>query len=432
MVGMQAEILAVGEELLAPGRVETNSLFLTGKLAEIGVPVRFRGIVGDEERGIAAAIRHALHRSTLVLVSGGLGPTADDRTREAACLALGIEMRLDEGILDGLRKRFTKRGIEMPEVNRRQAMVPEGATVLENQRGTAPGLFIETARGRILVLLPGPPRELEPMFEEQVLPRLKPVAGQVLYRTRKLWVAGLPESAVEQKIVSTYQAYENPLTTILAAPGQVEIRLTASERSAASADSLNEELAAKLRAILGEHLFSEREESLEAVVGSLLLGAEMRITVAESITGGLIAHRITQVPGASRYFDTGFVTYSNESKTALLGVAPDLFQRVGAVSEEVVLAMATGALERASADIAVSITGIAGPTGGSDEKPVGLVYIGLATRASARAERWQFPGERRQVKRWTAQTALDLVRRELLRLSKDNRPKPKRERKRKE
>jgi nicotinamide-nucleotide amidase len=420
MVGMQAEILAVGEELLAPGRVETNSLFLTGKLAEIGVPVRFRGIVGDEERGIAAAIRHALHRSTLVLVSGGLGPTADDRTREAACLALGIEMRLDEGILDGLRKRFAKRGIEMPEVNRRQAMVPEGATVLENQRGTAPGLFIETARGRILVLLPGPPRELEPMFEERVLPRLKPVAGQVLYRTRKLWVAGLPESAVEQKIVSTYQAYENPLTTILAAPGQVEIRLTASERSAASADSLNEELAAKLRAILGEHLFSEREESLEAVVGSLLLGAEMRMTVAESITGGLIAHRITQVPGASRYFDTGFVTYSNESKTALLGVAPDLFQRVGAVSEEVALAMATGALERACADIAVSVTGIAGPTGGSDEKPVGLVYIGLATRASARAERWQFPGERRQVKRWTAQTALDLVRRELLRLSKES------------
>ena len=420
MVGMQAEILAVGEELLAPGRVETNSLFLTGKLAEIGVPVRFRGIAGDEERGIAAAIRHALDRSTLVLVSGGLGPTADDRTREAACLALGIEMRLDEGILDGLRKRFAKRGIEMPDVNRRQAMVPEGATVLENRRGTAPGLFIETAQGSILVLLPGPPRELEPMFEEQVLPRLKPAAGEVLYRTRKLWVAGLPESAVEQKIVSTYQAYENPLTTILAAPGQVEIRLTASERSAASADSLNEELAAKLRAILGEHLFSEREESLEAVVGSLLLGAGMRLTVAESITGGLIAHRITQVPGASRYFDTGFVAYSNESKTALLGVAPDLFQRVGAVSEEVALAMATGALERASAGIAVSVTGIAGPTGGSDEKPVGLVYIGLATRASARAERWLFPGERRQVKRWTAQTALDLVRRELLRLSKES------------
>ena len=421
MVGMQAEILAVGEELLAPGRVETNSLYLTQKLAAIGIPVGFRGIVGDEEARIAAAIRHALERSELVLVSGGLGPTADDRTRDAACRALGISMRLDEGILEGLRKRFQKRGIEMPEVNRKQALVPEGATVLENRRGTAPGLFLEASRGRILVLLPGPPRELEPMFDEQVLPRLTGVAGEVFYRTRKLWVAGLPESSVEQKIVSIYQAYENPLTTILAAPGQVEIRLTARERSAAAADALNEELAAKLRAILGEHVFSEREESLEAVVGSLLLEAGMRIAVAESLTGGLIAHRITQVSGASRYFDTGFVTYGNESKTALLGVAPDLFRRVGAVSEEVALAMARGALERASADIAVSVTGIAGPTGGSEEKPVGLVYIGLATRAAARAERRQFPGERRQVKRWTAQSALDLVRRELLLLSKSAR-----------
>jgi nicotinamide-nucleotide amidase len=256
------------------------------------------------------------------------------------------------------------------------------------------------------------------MFEERVLPRLKGAAGGVFYRTRKLWVAGLPESSVEQEIVSTYRDYENPLTTILAAPGQVEIRLTARERSAEAADALNDELLTKLRAILGENVFSEREEGLEAVVGSLLLEAGMRIAVAESITGGLIAHRITQVPGASRYFDTGFVTYGNESKTALLGVAPDLFRRVGAVSEEVALAMARGALERASADIAVSVTGIAGPTGGREEKPVGLVYIGLATRESARAERRQFPGERRQVKRWTAQTALDLVRRELLRLSR--------------
>jgi nicotinamide-nucleotide amidase len=419
MVGMKAEILAVGEELLAPGRVETNSLYLTEKLAAIGVPVGFRGIVGDEEGAIAAAIRNALERSNLLLVSGGLGPTDDDRTRDAACRALGTSMRLDAGILAGLQQRFAKRGIEMPEVNRKQAMVPDGASVLENRRGTAPGLFIETAQGRIVVLLPGPPRELEPMFEEQVLPRLKGASGGVFYRTRKLWVAGLPESAVEQEIVSTYRAYENPLTTILAAPGQVEIRLTARERSAEAADALNEELLSKLRAILGEHVFSEREESLEAVVGSLLLEAGMRIAVAESITGGLIAHRITQVAGASRYFDTGFVTYGNESKTALLGVEPDLFRRVGAVSEEVAIAMARGALERASADIAVSVTGIAGPTGGSDEKPVGLVYIGLATGESARAERRQFPGERRQVKRWTAQTALDLARRELLRISKE-------------
>ncbi len=415
MTAMQAEILAVGEELLAPGRVETNSLYITEKLAAIGVPVGFRGIIGDDEGRIAAAMRHALERSDLVLISGGLGPTADDRTRDAACRALGIEMRLDPGILEKLRERFAKRGIEMPEVNRRQAMVPEGASILPNRRGTAPGLWIQTAPQKSLVLLPGPPRELEPMFDEEVVPRLSTLVGKVFYRTRKLWVTGLPESAVEQRVGSTYQTYENPLTTILASPGQVEIRLTARERSPEAAEARNEELAGKIRAILGAHVFSEREESLEAVVGALLLEARMKIAVAESLTGGLIAHRLTQVPGASRYFDTGFITYGNESKTALLGVPPDLFHRVGAVSEEVALAMARGALDRASADIVVSITGIAGPTGGSEEKPVGLVYIGLATRRGARVERRQFPGDRRLVKRWTAQTALDLVRLELLR-----------------
>jgi nicotinamide-nucleotide amidase len=415
---MQAAILGVGEELLAPGRVETNSLYITEKLAAVGVPVGFRAILGDAEEAIAAAIRHALAGSDLVLVSGGLGPTADDRTRDAVSRALGIGMHLDDGILQDLAERFAKRGLEMPEVNRRQAMVPEGALILPNRRGTAPGLWIETGRRetpKVLVLLPGPPRELEPMFDEEVLPRLRELAGRVFYRTRKLWVAGLPESAVEQKILSTYRSYENPLTTILASPGQVEIRLTASGESPEAADALNDELAAKLRPILEEHLFSEHEESLEAVVGSLLLEAGMKIAVAESLTGGLIAHRITQVSGASRYFDTGYVTYSNGSKISLLGVPKDLFRSVGAVSEEVALAMARGALERAPADIAVSVTGIAGPTGGSDAKPVGLVYIGIATREGARAERRQFPGERRHVKRWTAQTALDLVRLELLR-----------------
>jgi nicotinamide-nucleotide amidase len=415
---MQAAILGVGEELLAPGRVETNTLYITEKLGAVGIPVGFRAIVGDAEDAIASAIRHALAGSDLVLVTGGLGPTADDRTRDAASRALGIAMHLDEGILRTLAERFAKRGLEMPEVNRRQAMVLDGASILPNRRGTAPGLWIETGlreSRKVLVLLPGPPRELEPMFEAEVLPRLPELAGRVFHRTRKLWVAGLPESAVEQRILSTYQSYENPLTTILASPGQVEIRLTARGESPEIADARNEELAAKLRAILADQLFSEREESLEAVVGSLLVEAGMKITVAESLTGGLIAHRITQVSGASRYFDTGYVTYGNESKTSLLGVPPDLFRSVGAVSEEVALAMARGALERAPADIAVSVTGIAGPTGGTDAKPVGLVYIGIATRESARAERRQFPGERRHVKRWTAQTALDLVRLELLR-----------------
>jgi nicotinamide-nucleotide amidase len=411
---MKAEILAVGEELLAPGRVETNSLFLTERLGAIGIPVVFRAIAGDDEDLLTAAIGQALERAELVLLSGGLGPTADDRTRDAAARALGLEMHLDSRILERLERRFERRGIPMPEVNRRQAMVPDGAEVLDNPRGSAPGLFIRRD-GRIVVLLPGPPRELEPLFQEQVLPRLAPAAAGVFYRTRKLWVAGLPESSVEQKIVSIYRDRRNPLTTILASAGQVEIRLTARATSVAEADGRNEELASELRAVLGDHLFSEKEESLEQVVGDLLVERGWRIAVAESLTGGLIAHRITQAPGSSRYFDVGFVTYSNEAKTELLGVPPELFLRVGAVSAEVARAMAAGALSRAKSDIAVAVTGIAGPTGATEEKPVGLVYVGLATADGVRAERFQFPGDRRQVKRWTSQTALDLVRLELRR-----------------
>jgi competence/damage-inducible protein CinA-like protein len=412
---MKAEILAVGEELLAPGRNETNSLFLTERLGTIGVPVVFRAVVGDDEELLSAAIRQALARAEIVLLSGGLGPTADDRTRDAAARALGLEMHLDSSIVERLERRFQRRGIPMPDVNRRQAMVPEGAEVLENQRGSAPGLFIRRDDGRIVVLLPGPPRELEPLFEELVLPRLAPAAAGSFYRAHKLWVAGLPESSVEQKIVSVYRDYQNPVTTILASAGQVEIRLTAKGSSVAEADAVNEDLGSRLRAILGEHVFSETEESLEQVVGELLVEMGWRFSVAESLTGGLIAHRVTQVPGSSRYFEMGFVTYSNEAKTELLGVPSELFARVGAVSEEVALAMAAGARSRARSDIAVAVTGIAGPEGATDSKPVGLVYVGLATPDDVRAERFQFPGERRQVKRWSSQAALNLVRLELRR-----------------
>jgi nicotinamide-nucleotide amidase len=411
---MKAETLAVGEELLAPGRVETNSVYLTERLAAIGVPVVFRGVVGDDEAVIADAIRHALGRADLVLVSGGLGPTADDRTRDAACRALGREMSLDPAIVEALEKRFESRGMEMPEVNRRQAMVPAGAEVLGNRLGTAPGLYLDAGGGRALVLLPGPPRELQPMFEESVLPRLRARAGGTVFRTKKLWVAGLPESAVEQRIVAAYSAFENPMTTILGSAGQVEIRLTASAPTAAEAEARNEDLASKLRNLLGDHVFSESEETLEEVVGRLLLERGWRITVAESITGGLIAERICRVPGASRYFDVGFVTYSNESKSELLDVPEELLRAVGAVSPEVAEAMAEGARFRARSDLAVAVTGIAGPTGGSVEKPVGLVYVGISTNAGARAERFLFPGERRHVQQWTYRAALNLARLEML------------------
>lgn len=411
---VRAELLAVGEELLAPGRVETNSLFLTEKLSELGIPIVFRAIVGDDEELLAEAMRQALTRSELVLVTGGLGPTADDRTRDAACRALGRTASLDPEILDGLKRRFARRGIEMPDVNRRQAMVLEGSEALRNSVGSAPGLFVDAGEGRAMVLLPGPPRELRPMFEMEVKPRLAPYAGADVYRVLKLWVAGMPESAVEQTISDAYRDLRNPETTILAGPGQVEIRLTARGASPEDAERLNEDLASVFRARLGSAIFTERETPLEEVVGRLLLDRGLRLSVAESLTGGLIAHRVTEVPGASRYFDEGFVTYSNESKSRLLGVPSELFESVGAVSEEVALAMAAGARDRAGSDLAVAATGIAGPSGGSETKPVGLVYLGLATPERVEARRHLFPGTRSYVKAWTGQVALDWVRLALL------------------
>ena len=411
---MKAAILAVGDELLAPGRVETNSVFLTDELAKLGIPVVFRAVVSDDASAIEAFLRRALLGADVVFLTGGLGPTADDVTRDAAARALSREMELDADWLERIQKRFERRGIVMPGVNRKQAMVPIGADLLPNRRGTAPGLWMRVDGDKAVVLLPGPPAELRPMFEAEVEPRLSQQAGDVVYDVRKLWVTGLAESAVEQRVCETYLRYKNPATTILASAGQVELRLTATGTNAGEAVAANDVLVAELRALLGDHLFSECEEELEEVVGQLLVLQKKRIAVAESLTGGLIASRLTDIPGASAYFDEGFVTYSNEAKTSVLEVPALLFESVGAVSEEVARAMAVGARARTEADLAVAATGIAGPSGASETKPVGLVYIGLASSHGLRVEKYQFPGTRRQVKRWTSQAALNLVRLELL------------------
>ena len=411
---MKAAILAVGDELLAPGRAETNSVFLTDELAKLGIPVVFRAVVSDDASAIEAFLRRALLGADVVFLTGGLGPTADDVTRDAAARALSREMELDADWLERIQKRFDRRGIVMPGVNRKQAMVPIGADLLPNRRGTAPGLWMRVDDDKAVVLLPGPPAELRPMFEAEVEPRLSQQAGDVVYDVRKLWVTGLAESAVEQRVCETYLRYKNPATTILASAGQVELRLTATGTNADEAVAANDVLVAELRALLGDHLFSECEEELEEVVGQLLVSQKKRIAVAESLTGGLIASRLTDIPGASAYFDEAFVTYSNEAKTSVLEVPALLFESVGAVSEEVARAMAVGARARTGADLAVAATGIAGPSGASETKPVGLVYIGLASSHGLRVEKYQFPGTRRQVKRWTSQAALNLVRLELL------------------
>jgi nicotinamide-nucleotide amidase len=410
---MKAAILAVGSELLAPGRIEGHSSYLTDKLAEVGIPVVLRGVIGDDASDIADAVRLSLSKASLVLLTGGLGPTADDRSREGVCRAIGREMHLDDAILERIRARFERRALAMPEVNRRQAMVPDGAEVLRNDAGTAPGLWIDVEGGSI-VLLPGPPRELRAVCSESLWPRLQGMGRHDVYRTLKLSVVGLPESSVEQRIGSFYQGVDNPVTTLLASAGQVEVRLTAHGATIADADEKNEALAAEIRAALGEHVLSEREETLEEVLGALLLQKGMTISVAESITGGLLGHRITQVPGSSQYFQQGFITYSNEAKHSLLGVPTEYFDRVGAVSEEVARAMAEGARQRARSDLALSVTGIAGPTGATETKPVGLVYVGLASDGGTEVKRYQFPGNRRQVKRWTSQVALNMARLHLL------------------
>ncbi len=413
---MKVAIVTVGSELLVPGRTDTNTPWLTDKLAAAGVEVTFRATVGDDEERIAESLRLALRGADLVLSTGGLGPTSDDLTREAAARLLGLELVLKEPTLEEIRRRFDERGIAMPAVNRKQAMVPAGAEILENEVGTAPGLWIANAGkpGKEVALLPGPPVELHPMFERSVLPRLVARSGATVYRTRKLWIVGLPESAVEQLVSDAYRACENPVTTILAAPGQVELRLTAQGASVDEADERNEELAARLRGILGAHVFSESEEELEEVVGRLLVEKGLSLGVAESVTGGLIAHRITRVAGSSRYFDLGVVTYSNEAKTELLGVDPGLFEDVGAVSEDVARSMAAGIRRRSGSDLGIATTGIAGPGGATPTKRVGLVYIAVSGPGVEEVERYQFPGQRVAVKRWASQAALNRVRLVLL------------------
>jgi nicotinamide-nucleotide amidase len=325
-------------------------------------------------------------------------------------------MNLDEHVLEGIRLRFEGRGLTMAEVNRKQALVPEGAKVLANGVGTAPGLWITLTPPAIkegtkdVVLLPGPPHELQSIFESQVLPKLAERARGVVYRTQQLYIAGLPESSVEQMVGPIYGEYDNPSTTILASAGQVEIRLTARASTATEADTANEELARKLRDVLGTKIFSEKGESLEEVVGRLLSERSLTIAVAESCTGGLIAHRLTEVPGSSRYLERGFVTYSNESKVEMLDVPNDLIRARGAVSKEVAESMAEGARRKAGTDLAVAVTGIAGPQGGSADKPVGLVFIAVCDGKVSAVRRLSIPGTRSQVKQWSSQAALNLLR----------------------
>jgi nicotinamide-nucleotide amidase len=410
---LTAEIIAIGSELLAPDRTDTNSLWLTEKLNGIGIEVKLKTIVGDDDSRLEETIRDAVKRSKVVIMTGGLGPTEDDITRKVAARALGRRLFLDESVLEEIRKRFLSFGLTMPERNSRQAMIIDGAEVLDNPNGTAPGLFI-VHEGTAIALLPGPPREMRPMFENYVQPKLEAEAGYLRVVRRVLRVAGMGESAVDERIAPIYTRYTNPQTTILFNKSEIEVQLTARGRTEADAETLLDKVSAELESELGHSIFAFRGEKMEEIVGLRLSVGGYTIAVAESCTGGLIAERLTDVAGSSRYFIEGVVAYSNESKTKTVGVEPVLLLEHGAVSAPVAEAMAEGIRKRAGTDFGLAVSGIAGPGGGTEEKPVGLVYIALASEVKTEHRKLMLPGDR-QLIRWRAsQAALDLLRRRLI------------------
>ena len=411
---LTAEIIAIGSELLSSSRTDTNSLWLIDQLNRIGIDVRLKTIVGDDDARLEEVVKDAVKRSRVVITTGGLGPTEDDITRKVVARALGKRLSLDEKVLEEIRERFRAFGIaNMPERNSRQAMVIAGAEVLANPNGSAPGLFLEH-EGCAVALMPGPPREMKPMFENYVRERLEKLAGDTRFATRVLRVSGLGESAVDEKIAPIYTRYENPQTTILFNSSEIEIHLKAHGRTEADAESLLDDLSLKIEKELGNSAFSFRGETMEEVVGRRLAMTEFTLAVAESCTGGLIAQRLTSVPGSSKYFIEGVVSYSNESKTRLLGVDKKLIREFGAVSQQVARDMARGVRHRAKADFGLAVTGIAGPGGGTEEKPVGLVFIALADDAHTEHRKLTIPGDRELVRWRASQAALDMLRRRLI------------------
>jgi nicotinamide-nucleotide amidase len=411
---LSAEIIAIGSELLAPDRTDTNSLWLTEQLNRIGIDVKLKTIVGDDDARLEELIKDAVKRSRVVITTGGLGPTEDDVTRKVVARALGRRLALEEKVLAEIRERFRSFGVAtMPERNSRQAMVIDGAEVLPNPNGSAPGLYLEHGDCSV-ALLPGPPRENQPMYRDQIEARFQKLAGDIHFARRVMRVSGLGESAVDEKIAPIYSQYENPLTTILFNSSEIEIHLRAHGRTEADAEALLDDLSLKIEKELGNSVFSFRGEKMEEVVGRRLAITGFTLAVAESCTGGLIAQRLTSVPGSSQYFVEGLVTYANESKTRLLGVDKKLIKEHGAVSQQVARDMARGVRHRAKTDFGLAVTGIAGPDGGTAEKPVGLVYIALADDAHTEHKRFVIPGDRELIRWRASQAALDMLRRRLI------------------
>jgi competence/damage-inducible protein CinA-like protein len=412
-----AEIIAIGSELLTPYRQDTNSLFLTEKLNQLGVEVAFKTVVGDTGAHLVTVAQQALSRSQIVIFMGGLGPTEDDLTREAVAEALGLELYRDPQIVTALEERFASRGWKMAPNNRKQADVITGATVLPNANGTAPGQWLAgkyDGQEKIILLLPGPPHELKALFDEQCFERLRGKLPPSFIATQVLKVAMMGESQCDARVAPIYTRYTDVQTTILAGAGEVQLHFRCRADSLEAAQRRVDQLAEEIENELGDFVFASHGESLEQIVGYYLQMRGATIAVAESCTGGLLGERITSVSGSSRYFAGGAMVYSNDMKSELAGVPTSLVKKHGAVSEEVAKALAEGIRKRCAATFGVGITGIAGPTGGTAEKPVGLVYIALAGEDFTDIVERKFPGDRKRIRWFATQQALDMVRKKLL------------------
>jgi nicotinamide-nucleotide amidase len=410
---LTAEIIAIGSELLTPTKTDTNSLWLTEKLNEIGIEVKLKTIVGDDKLRLEETIRDAFKRSDIILSTGGLGPTEDDITRTVSAQAIGRNLVYLEELEQDLRERFKRWSREMPEINKRQAFIIEGAEVLPNPNGSAVGMLVETEQ-KIFGILPGPPRENQPMFTNFILPKLRQKAGGIFVKRRFLRVSGMGESAVDEALAPIYKSYEKVETSILFNKSEIELHLSAQRSSEIEAEAILDELANKIVEKLGLAVFAMNGETMEEVVGNLLKKLGKTLSIAESCTGGLIGQRITEVSGSSEYFKEGAITYANEAKVRVLSVPEKLIEKHGAVSAEVAESMAQGMRESAKTDFAISATGIAGPTGGTDEKPVGLVFIGYADDSQSKSFKIILPGDRYLIRWRASQAALDYLRRQIL------------------
>jgi nicotinamide-nucleotide amidase len=409
---MKAEILAVGTEILLGDIVNTNSHYISKRLADLGISVYYQTVVGDNEERLYDAYKLAFERADIVIATGGLGPTKDDLTKEIGAKYFDKELVLHEESLDYIKNFFDRLNRPMSEGNRKQAIFPKGSIILANPNGTAPGCIIEE-NNKILIMMPGPPKEMAPMFEDSVVPYLQKFSDGVLV-SKVLRVLGLGESAMAERVNDIIDNNTNPTVAPYAKDNEAILRITAKGKTKEEAEKLILPIEQEIRNRIGDDIYAEGETTIDAVVGEILVNRNLTISTAESCTGGLLAGKLINYPGISSVFLEGAITYSNEAKMKRLGVKEETLERYGAVSEETAREMAIGIARAASTDIGISVTGVAGPDGGTEEKPVGLVYIGLYIKGEVKVKKLRMFGERQKIRNRTVVSALDWLRRELL------------------